>query len=716
MKILPYILAILSINLAMGQEKHYDKVFFDNSPMQGNYFYSSVSYTSPGWVKNIRKKLPVEEQKFFTPGNSLELTYRSAENGHWQAKILYHPIRGMDHFSQAEKLSFRLYVQSNTRADELPAVALGNRKEGLASPVAMQDYVQHYQTGKWLRVNIPIERFRAAKPLRVENINTIAFQQRSNDGGEHQLYIDQVELLPQRSTSPLSQPPSILAAMGYEKHVDIQWEKITDERVKYVKIYRSTDNENFQPVAIQEPWISRYSDYTDTCSQEYHYKISLLDSEYRESPLSGAVSAQTRPMNDQELLDMIQKANFRYYWEGAEPNSGMALECIPGRRHMVATGASGFGIMSLLVGAERDFITRDQLVQRLDKITRFLESADRFHGAFPHFIDGKTGRVVSFFGPKDNGGDLVETAFLTQGLLAARGYLDNDTERERKIRERITKIWEGIEWDWYRQQEDSDYLTWHWSPDQGWVIDHQLIGWNETMITYILAIASPTHSIPASMYYTGWAGPGEKAREYRKNWGKTEEGEHYTNGNVYYGIPLDVGVSSGGPLFFTHYSYMGLNPHQVEDAYTNYFENNRKIARINYRYCLENPEDHQGYGPGCWGLTASDGPWGYSADEPKPAGDRGKMTPTGALASFPYTPKQSMQALKNYYHKYGRFLWGAYGFRDAFNLDENWRSDLYMGLNQAPVAVMIENHRSGLIWDLFMENQEIKKALNAIQK
>jgi len=190
----------------------------------------------------------------------------------------------------------------------------------------------------------------------------------------------------------------------------------------------------------------------------------------------------------------------------------------------------------------------------------------------------------------------------------------------------------------------------------------------------------------------------------------------YTNGNSYFGIKLDVGVSNGGPLFFTHYSYMGYDPHQLTDRYTNYFTNNQHIAQINLKYCIANPHHYKDYSDSCWGLTASDGLFHYSADEAVFARDLGKIAPTGALASFPYTPKESMKALKNYYYNYGKFLWGEYGFRDAFDLNENWCSDIYMGLNQAPIAVMMENYRTGLIWKLFMSDKDVMNGLQKLNK
>jgi exo beta-1,2-glucooligosaccharide sophorohydrolase (non-reducing end) len=382
---------------------------------------------------------------------------------------------------------------------------------------------------------------------------------------------------------------------------------------------------------------------------------------------------------------------------------------------MIAIGASGFGMMALITGAERKFISREMAVQRFTQIVNFLEKAETHHGVFPHFMDGPTAKTEPFFGRSDNGGDLVETSFLVQGLLTARAYFNGSNEKEKNIRDKITAIWKRIEWDWYRRYPDSKYLLWHWSPDQAWTINHKLIGWNETMITYLLAIASPSHGVPGSMYYSGWASQEKEAQDYRKGWGQTEDGSMYSNGKTYYGLPLPVGVSNGGPLFFVHYSFLGYDPHKLNDKYTNYFTNNRNIALINYRYCMENPGNFAGYGDSCWGLTACDGPWHYSASEPVPHQDEGKMAPTGALASFPYTPQESMKAFKNYYFNYGKFLWGEYGFRDAFNLSQNWCSEIYMGLNQAPVTVMIENYRTGLIWKLFMSDPDVQEGLKKIK-
>ena len=345
------------------------------------------------------------------------------------------------------------------------------------------------------------------------------------------------------------------------------------------------------------------------------------------------------------------------------------------------------------------------------KIVRFLARADRFHGVWPHFLNGDTGHVIPFFGKYDDGGDLVETAFMMQGLLAAREYFDRDNSIEREIRDTVMRLWREVEWDWYRKTPDSDILYWHWSPDHGFHISHPLVGWNETLIIYLLAIASPTHPVPAELYHTGWAGTSERNIRYRQNWSRTTAGDHYVNGNTYYGIKLDVGEGNGSDLFFTHFSFFGFDPRGIRDRYTNYARNNRAIALISHAYCVENPRGYKGYGEDTWGLSAGVNTGG---GRPLPRDDNGTINVMASLASMPWTPQESMAALKHYYRDLGPKVWGTYGFHDGFNETQDWFEEVYMALNQAPITVMIENYRTGLVWKHFMANPEIRPALDAI--
>jgi hypothetical protein len=452
--------------------------------------------------------------------------------------------------------------------------------------------------------------------------------------------------------------------------------------------------EPFQAIGVQRYGVNRYADFLGDPNATASYKVSARTSSLRESPLSAAATASTHPMTDDELLTMVQQASFRYYWEAAEPNSGMARESTPGDDDMIALGASGFGIMALVVGADRGIVPREQVVGRLLRITDFLARADRFHGAWPHFLSGETGHTLAVFGYFDDGADLVETSFLMQGLLTARQYFNGNTKEEKRLRDNITNLWQGVEWDWFRATPDKDALYWHWSPDYAFHIANRLEGWNEVMITYLLAIASPTHPAPASLYQTGYTAQGPH-HAY---------GEHHT----YYDIRLDMnyGPGSPGPLFFTQYSYMGYDPRGWHDDFTDYFANNRKEALVSQAYSIANPLHWKGYGADCWGLTAVDGPRGYHEYKPFTEDD-GTIAPTGAISSYAYTPEQSMLALKHFYRDLGAQVWDIYGFRDSFNQQEDWYSGLTMGLNQAPMAVMIENGRTGMVWKNFMSNLEM---------
>ncbi len=707
-----FFLILTTTGLLIAQSDYDKHVFFDNSLTDSTYYFSRGEYTSPGFVLMRDGKIPVEEKYFFTPPNSLKLQWMSKKGGDWLAEIKIGKWRNRDIHFKGNTLSLWLQSVEGIDGSELPDLSVEDLKGQASAAVPLGDIVSALVPGQWRQIKIPLRLFGRGKKPDLHRIKIIRFSQGVPDGKEHILYVDEIKICdgtPMNKKSPAV--PTGLSARSWDRHVDLTWDQHPQAGLQFHKIYRSFDGKNFAAVGIQKAELRRYADFIGESNRKVYYRISAVDVNYNESAPSEPAAAATHPMTNEELLTMVQEACFRYYWESAHPVAGLALENIPGDENLVAVGASGFGIMAMITGTERGFISRRQGTARMLKIIRFLEKADRFHGAWPHFLDGSTGRVIPLFSKYDNGGDLVETAFLMQGLLAARQYFRSLTKEEREIRDAISRLWESVEWDWYRRAPDSDFLFWHWSPDYEWHINHPLVGWNETMIVYLLAIASPTHAVPPDLYYSGWAGQSDRAVQYRRNWGKTQDGDHYANGNTYYGIKLDVGVGSGGPLFFTHYSFMGFDPRGRKDRFTNYFRNNRRIARINQLYCMENPGHYVGYGENCWGLTASDDPWGYKAHEPVLRMDNGTITPTGALASFPYTPDASMKALKHFYYDLGDRLWGIYGFRDALNLSQNWVADIYMGLNQAPIAVMIENYRSGLIWKLFMANPEIQEML-----
>jgi len=402
-------------------------------------------------------------------------------------------------------------------------------------------------------------------------------------------------------------------------------------------------------------------------------------------------------ISDNELLDAVQKQTFRYFWDFAHPASGMARErsnvAFDYGNEVVTTGGTGFGIMAIIVAAERKWITRQQAAERTLKIVNFLWKADMFHGVFPHWLNGETGKVIRF-SPKDDGGDIVETSFLFQGLLCARQYFNADTPTENQLRNKILWMWEGIEWNWHTR-DGQNVLYWHWSPNNGWSMNHQIHGWNECLITYVLAASSPRYSINADVYHQGWA-----------------NGYNFRNGKEYYNTKLPLGFEYGGPLFFSHYSFLGLDPRGLKDRYADYWEQNKNHTLINRAYCVDNPKKYKGYGTNSWGLTASDSYRGYAAHSPTE--DLGVISPTAALSAFPYTPEYSMKALKYFYNDLGDKIWSDYGFVDAFSEHHNWYAKSHLAIDQGPIIVMIENYRSGLLWKLFMGIPDVQRGLKKL--
>ena len=395
-------------------------------------------------------------------------------------------------------------------------------------------------------------------------------------------------------------------------------------------------------------------------------------------------------ISDDELLTKVQSQTFKYFWDFGHPVSGLARER-NSSGDVVTSGGSGFGLMAMIVGVERGFITRSEALDRWEKIFNFLENADRFHGAWSHWLNGSTGTVIPF-SQKDNGGDLVETAFLVQGMLTVRQYLDPGIPQEASLITQIDTLWEAVEWDWYTQG-GQNVLYWHWSPQYNWEMNHRIRGHNETQIVYTLAAASPTHPIEPEVYHEGYANSGGMQ-----------------NGNEFYGYVLPLGSNRGGPLFFTHYSYLGMDPRNLEDQYANYWQQNVNHSLINRAYCVDNPQNYVGYSADCWGLTASDNNNGYSAHSPN--NDLGVLTPTAAISSIPYTPDESLQAIRHFYYYLGDRLWGDYGFYDAFNPTVGWVANSYLAIDQGPIIIMIENHRTGLLWDLYMSAPEIQNGLD----
>ena len=412
-------------------------------------------------------------------------------------------------------------------------------------------------------------------------------------------------------------------------------------------------------------------------------------------PVEKTIERQ-KNLSDSALLDIVQKQTFKYFWDFAHPVSGLSRErsnVTDYGNEVVTTGGTGFGVMSIIVAAERKWITRDTAAKMLLKMVNFLMKADSYHGVFPHWLNGATGKTIAF-SRKDDGADLVETSYLFQGLLCVRQYFNKDNRVENDLRNKIGWMWNDIEWDWFTRS-GQDVLYWHWSPNNGWAMNFAVRGYNECLIMYVLAASGDRHPVSKDVYHKGWA-----------------QSNFFKNGKNFYNYTLPLGFDYGGPLFFSQYSFLGLNPTHLKDQYANYWQQNTNHTLINRAYCLDNPKAFKGYGENCWGLTASDTYNGYSAHSPLE--DNGTISPTGALSAFPYTPQYSMKALKHFYYDLGDKLWSQYGFIDAFNETKNWYASSHLAIDQGPIIVMIENYRSGLLWKLFMSCPEVNDGLKKL--
>lgn len=407
---------------------------------------------------------------------------------------------------------------------------------------------------------------------------------------------------------------------------------------------------------------------------------------------------------EQELLEKVQRDVLKYFWDFAESNSYLARERYhtnnPGLdANTISTGGSGFGLMTILAGIENGFIPRAQAVSRLSIALEFLKNADRFHGAWPHWINGKNGKAIPFSN-KDDGGDLVETAFLCQGLICVREYFKkSNVPEEKKLAETADQLWKDVEWNWFTQGQN--VLYWHWSPNYDFQINHKIQGYDETLITYVLAAASPTHPIDKDVYTQGWL-----------------RGGAITSHAKQYDIPLlakhNGAENNVGPMFFSQYSFIGLNPNGLSDDYLNYQEVTTNHAKIMYQYCIDNPKNWRGYGTDNWGLTASysrnsDGSLGYAAHQP--THDLGIISPTAALSSMPYLPEKSMRVLQFLYNKHEVQYVGIAGPYDAYSVHYNWVAPNYLAIDQGPIIPMIENYKTKMFWKLFMNAPEIQSGL-----
>ncbi|MEO5987668.1 MAG: glucoamylase family protein [Candidatus Eisenbacteria bacterium] len=669
---------------------------FADSPTARSTDLSYGYRTSPGFVSlAINGKFPVDTVQYFLGRNSLRLLYTSSTTGDWALAAItpgFQPVS----VASLDSLVFYIRPSATIPLAELPSVFIEDNANHRTSRFPLNLAIASAPGATWTRVVIPMSWFQANAGIMDLNALKLVFFGATPGvatTATRLVNVDEIRFVDTDATPPPT--PAGFRVREHERHAEIGWDAPANADIDMVRIERNTGT-GWTRVGIAPSEEGGAIDWLDATGVTARYRVIASDMGLRLSPPSDSSQITTRALTDAEFLDRTQEAAFRYFWDHGHPVSGLSRERTTSG-DVCTSGGTGMGVMAMIMAADRGFITRADARARVQQIVTFLRTqVPQYLGAYPHWINGTTGQPIGFLSPTDDTRDLVETSYLFMGLLSARSYFGANDASEIALRNDITAMWTAVQWDAF-VQSGGTAITWHRSPTTGFSVGALVTGWNEAMITYLLAKASPTHAIATSLYHTGWAQNGA-----------------IVNGNTYYGTVLPLGPAYGGPLFFEQYTPMGFDPHYGPDTYADYFQQGVAHTLINRAYCQANPNGRVGYSSTVWGLTASDELDGYSAHAPF-SNDNGTLSPTAAFSSYPFTPTESMAAMRAMYNTYGSRLWGVFGPKDAFSPTQaNWYAGGYIAIDQGPIAVMIENGRTGLLWNHFMNNPEVLAALSAL--
>lgn len=689
----------------------YPNVLFENSILGGNYAYSDVTYGAGSWVENVNGRLPVSDSVFFTPGNALSLTYRSVANGNWHVQVNFPPglrnyLPRADHV-----LTFKIFVTSDMEVGLLPRLMLVQKNQAGVT-VDLSKYIDDFQSNMWLNVRVPLSDVRDLD--RAALIDGVQFSQGEADDEVHGLYLDQIEFLPVNPPRvKLSSPAVLSTAVAYDRHVDLTWQLPLTPSIRYIKIYRSEDNEHFDPIAIRPVFVQKCTDFVPYSDRTYYYKIAWVDYGYLESPFSNVLEASPKAVGNEAMLDFIQAAHLNYFIERTEINSGMHAVHFGVDDATVSVRETGLSILAYVVGVERELIPRATAISRLQRIVSFLDKVDRYHGMFPEKIDGRTGKAIFLIDTVPEG-NVKSTAFLMQGLLVAQQYFQADSGKAGTLIDKIDTLWNTIEWNRFAIEGQEHILLDRWSPSVGFRDASPLGGFGADFICYVLALASPRHALPSESYITGLGvrrklADSSHVMELANNASfavKLQETDvdtpspryveyPYVTDTTLYGLPITVG-SIDTSLLAAYEPFLAFDPRAKRDTFANYFFNNVDLTRAYKRRDKEN-----GYGGSSLDI------WGVETQVDS-LDTLHTINPAIACASYAYLPQDAIQSMRAFYDQFGHSLFTEYGFRNGIQIDENAVADTYDAVNQAATVVMIENGRSGLIWDLFSRNPAIQ--------
>lgn len=699
MKEIFIIFFLLFAGIARAQEVWFffdgtDETFYDQGIVNvGSMGDSYFEVTHPPGLPQYNDKIPCSAISF-KGSTALKFNYTSSSDGSWRATIYRNDWSTAD-ISGMDSLSFFIYSEDGLPASALPLIGLKANKLSGSGDVsselyALENFNDSVPPEEWTQITFPLDTFfaeAANRDLNFLETKGVIFNQSEQNNVSRLLLIDEITAFRTLEEIPVVKN---LSVTGYDSHAELQWEQEIPD-LSY-RIYASFDAGETWEIRA-ETTDKYYLDFIpeSALNSSVLYRIVTFSQGNESEPVEAV--AEIRDFSDDELLDMVQRYTFRYFWEGAHQETGMILERSNGNGRTAASGATGMGLMALIVGHEREYHQQEEIKDRILMILEFLENCERHHGAWSHWYNADTYETQPF-SEKDDGGDIVETSYVAQGLIALKNYFSGNDNKSTLIRERANELWREIEWAWYQNGENT--LYWHWSPNYDFEMNMQVRGWNECLVTYIMAASSPTYPISKEVYTNGWA----------RNGGMENE-------RSFYGLNISLSPDYGGPLFWIHYSHLGINPHGLKDQYADYWQEHVNTAKIHHAYAVDNPMNHESYSDSCWGLTASDDPEGYTAHQPW-YNDNGTISPTAALGSMPYTPDETMKALKYFYRDRGPGLFGKYGFYDAFNDNVDWVADSYLGIDQGPIVVMIENYRSGLLWNTVMKDEEVQAGLDKL--
>ncbi len=703
------IIIFLGNSFAFGQD--YSQVLFANSVLPGNYGYSLVSYSGFSWVENVKGKIPLIDTISFTPRNALSLKYTSSIRGSWESAIYFPENRSYKLRENDEVLSFRIYLMEGFDLQALPKIAVLQGDSCTDKITIQNSYTGQLLPGEWLHVRIPIRHFKGLN--HGSSVSGIVFYQGGATGLEvvNQLLIDQIEFIPANlPETDLSYPAVLNSVRAYEKHVDVEWQLPLDPGIRYVKIYRSVDGKNFEAVAIRPILSSKYTDMVPVTNRTYYYKITWLDHRYLESPFSVVMSASAAPISNDALLDAVQAAHINYFDKLIEFNSGMHKVNFQDEDAVVNVEETGYSLLATTVGASNGLISNRLYLRRVSNIVDFLtQSAEQYYGVYPFMLDGRSGKGV-FAQDTASFVSVQATAALMQGLIVARNYLrerlvmrgeegnqaGNVEERLAATIKGIDELWSRVRWDEFAAGDTVLYDS--WSPQTGFEYARPMGGFGGDLLSYVLALSSPTHAIGREAYEKGFG-------VRRTLIGRDSVDQHpvyleepFRTDTLIYGYYLDVGRINQN-LLESYSPFLAFDPMDKRDQYADY---GLSLTRLTQAYKRRDNEMNAG--------NVSSDIWGTAQNELE-AAHLPVIVPAISASSFAYTPELAIRSIRRMYEDYGAVLFTEFGFRSWISIHDHQVSDSFRALNQAAIPVMIENGRSGLIWNLLMSHEDIDRTV-----